>query len=190
MSYPAKSMTGTTKGCDEELLELEGSYTDLLSLSDDDSVEENADGGLLRIRTRNGEVLMYEPLPPALGSMSEGIWSLTTFVEPHDTKTGRTRRSRTTDVIPGTEVTVEFREDGVSGSAGCNNYGAPVSVAGEEITVGAATVTRAWCDDPPGLMDQERHYLEILSRAKVYRIFGGQLALQTDEGEQLLFQAK
>ena len=190
LSFPAKSMTGTTKGCDEELLELEGSYTDLLSLSDDYSVEENADGGLLRIRTRNGEVLMYEPLPPALGSISEGIWSLTTFVEPHDTKTGRTRRSRTTDVIPGTEVTVEFREDGVSGSAGCNNYGAPVSVAGEEITVGAATVTRAWCDDPPGLMDQERHYLEILSRAKVYRIFGGQLALQTDEGEQLLFQAK
>ena len=113
LSFPAKSMTGTTKGCDEELWELEGSYTDLLSLSDDYSVEETTSGKLLRIRTRNGKVLVYEPLPPALGSIAERIWSLTTFVEPRDTKTGRTPHSRTTDVIPGTEVTIELREDGV-----------------------------------------------------------------------------
>ena len=190
LSFPAISMTGTTKGCDEELFELEGRYTDHLSLSDDYSVEETDSGRLLRIRTRNGKVLAYGPLSPVSDRLTERIWSLTTFIEPRETRTGRTQRSRATDVIPGTEVTMEFGEDGVSGSAGCNKYGAQSSIDGEEIAMGAATVTRAWCDDPSGLMDQERRYLGILSRVKVLRVFGDQLALQTDEGEQLLFRAK
>ena len=189
LSFPAISMTGTAKGCSEQLLEQEGSYMDQLSLSDDYSVEETADGKLFRIRTRNGKVLVYEPLPLS-STIADMRWTLTTFIEPRETKTGQTQRSRATDVIPETDVTIEFREDGVSGSAGCNKYGAPVSIDGEEIVVGGAMVTRAWCGDPAGLMEQERLYLDILSRARVYRIFGDQLALQTDEGEQLLFQAE
>ena len=189
LSFPAKSMIGMTKGCSEEQFELEGSYTDQLSLSDDYSVENTAGGKLLRIRTRNGKVLVYEPLSPELDRITEGIWSLTTLIEPRETTTGRTQRPRT-DIIPETELTIEFREDGVHGSAGCNKYSAPVNIDGTGITVGAATVTRAWCDDPAGLMDQERLYLNILDRVKDFRVFGDQLALQTDEGEQLLFQAK
>ena len=190
VSFPVISMTGTTKGCAEQLLEQEGSYTDQLSLSDDYSVEEIADGRLLRIRTKNGRVLMFEPLPEVTDGITEGRWSLTTFIEPLEVKTGQRRHSRATDVIPETEVTIEFREDGVSGSAGCNKYSAPVNIDGTGVTVGVATVTRAWCNEPPGLMDQERRYLGILTSARVYRIFGDQLALQTDEGEQLLFQAE
>ena len=190
IDFPAMSMTGTVKDCAEHLLELEGSYTYQLSFSDDYSVEETADGKLLRIRARNGRVLVYEPLPETSDGIIEDRWLLTTFIEPREAKTGQTRRSRPTDVIPGTEVTVEFREEGISGSAGCNRYGAPVSIYGQEITVGIATVTRAWCAYPAGLMDQERLYLDIMSRATVYQIFGDQLALLTDEGEQLLFQAR
>ena len=190
LSFPAKSMAGTTKGCSEEQLELEGNYTDQLSLSDDYSVEETADGRLLRIRTRNGEVLLYEPLKVPDVQVLQGRWSLTTLIEPREAKTGRTRHLRPTDVIVGTDVTIQFREGAVSGSAGCNTYSAPVNIDGTGITVGAATVTRAWCDDPAGLMDQERLYLDILGRVKDFRIFGDQLAIQTDKGEQLLFQAK
>ena len=190
LSFPAKSMAGTSKGCSEEQLEQEGSYTDQLSLSDDYSVEKTADGRLLRIRTRNGEVLLYEPLKMPDVQVLRGRWSLTTLIEPLETKTGRTRHLRPTDVIVGTDVTIEFREEGISGSAGCNTYSAPVNIDGTGITVGAATVTRAWCDDPAGLMDQERLYLDILGRVKDFRVFGDQLALQTDECEQLHFEAK
>ncbi len=188
--FPAISMTGTTKGCAERQLDLEGSYTDKLSLSDDYSVEETPGDKLLRIRTKNGKMLVYEPLPQVSDGITEKIWLLTTFIEPLEAKAGQTRHSRATDVIPGTEVTLGFREGGVSGSAGCNKYSASVSVDGAEVTFGAVTVTKAWCEDPEGLMDQERRYLGILSRAKAYRIFGNQLALLTDESEQLLFQAK
>ena len=134
--------------------------------------------------------MTFEHLPSIFDMIPKGSWVLTTFVEPREAKTGQQRHSRPTAVIPRTEVTVEFREEGVSGSAGCNRYGAPVSIDGQEITVEVATVTRAWCDDPAGLMDQERLYLDIMSRATVYRVFGDQLALQTDEGELLLFQAR
>ena len=190
IDFPAMSMIGTTKRCAKLLLELEGSHTDQLSLSDDYSVEETANGELLRIRTKNGRVLIFEPLPEVSDRTTEGRWLLTTFVEPLETKTGRTRHSRPTDVILGTDVTIEFREDGVSGSAGCNKYGAPINIDGPQMTVGGATVSRAWCDDPAGLMEQERRYLGMLSRVREFRIFGDQLALQTDEGEQLLFQAR
>ena len=86
-------------------------------------------------------------------SRTEERWSLTTFIEPLEAKTGRSRHSRATDVIPGTEVTIDFREDGISGSAGCDKYGAPIDIDSSEVTFGAATVTRAWCDEPDGLMD-------------------------------------
>ena len=60
--FPAMSMTGTTEGCAGHQLDSEGSYTDQLSLSYDYSVEETGSGKQLRIRTKNGEVLMFEPL--------------------------------------------------------------------------------------------------------------------------------
>ena len=49
-------------------------------------------------------------------------------------------------------------------SADCNRYGAPVSIDGAEVTFGAATVTRTWCDDSARLMDQKRRSLDILFR--------------------------
>ena len=38
-------------------------------------------------------------------------------------------------------------------------------------------------------MEQERRYLDILSRVRLYRIFGDRLSLHTDDYEVLLFQA-
>ena len=69
--FPAMSMTGTTEGCAGHQLDSEGSYTDQLSLSYDYSVEETGSGKLLRIRTKNGEVLMFEPLLPVSDSRTE-----------------------------------------------------------------------------------------------------------------------
>ena len=51
-------------------------------------------------------------------------------------------------------------------------------------------MTRAWCNDPERLMEQERRYLGILSRVSRYQIYGDRLSLQIDDDEALLFQAK
>ena len=100
-------------------------------------------------------MLVYEPLPASY-MITEGRWSPTTIIEPLEAMTGRTRHSRATDVIPGSEVTIEFREEGVSGSAVYNKYSALINIVSAEITIGVATVTRTWCDDLEGLMIQDR----------------------------------
>ncbi len=188
--FPALGMTGSTESCTNDLLWDEGEYTTHLSWTDDYSVDESTGERLLRIRTRQGNTLVFEPLPSAVDSIFVGRWSLTTFVETKDQSRGGMRYSRKTDVVPGTEVTIEFSETGVSGSAGCNSYNAPVEVENGMITVGAASVTRAWCDDPDRLMDQERRYLEVLSRVTEYRIYGDRLSLHKDDDMALLFQAE
>ena len=93
-------------------------------------------------------------------------------------------------MIPKTEVTIEFSEEGVSGSAGCNSYGAPLKIEGSTIAIGAATVTRAWCDDPERLMDQERRFLDIMSRVSGFRIYGDRRAFLTEDGDALLFRTE
>lgn len=185
LRFPGISMTGPTESCADERFHPED-----LTFTGDYSVEESSRGKLLRIRTREGKTLLYEPLAPAVDDIFAGRWSLTTFVEPHETKSGYKIYSRTTDVIAGTEVTIEFRKVDVSGSAGCNTYGAPVSVDGSTVAVGVASVTRAWCDAPERLMEQERRYLDILPHVRYYRIFGNQLSLHTGDDEALLFQAE
>ena len=158
LSFPAISMTGPAESCADEPFHPED-----LSGTADYSVENSPESKLFSIRTWEGKTLVYEPLPPIFDGIFAGRWSLTTFIQPHETASGDTRYSRTIDVIPGTEVTIEFRKDGVSGLAGCNTYGAPTRVDGSKVTIGAVMVTRAWCDDPEGLMEQERRYLDILS---------------------------
>ena len=188
--FPGTSMTGSTESCANELFGVEGRYTDHFTWADEYSVDESTGERILRIRTRRGKTLLFESLSPVVDSIFAGRWSLTTFTEAIEMDSGQMRFSRTTDVVPGTEVTIEFSENGVSGSAGCNSYNAPVEVEDATIAVGAASVTRAWCDDPERLMDQERRYLDILQRVTEFCIYGDRLALHTDDDEALLFQAK
>ena len=188
--FPGTSMTGSTESCANELFGVEGRYTDHFTWADEYSVDESTGESVLRIRTRRGRTLLFEYLPPVVDSIFAGRWSLTTFVEAIEMDSGQTRFSRTTDVIPGTKVTIEFGETGVSGSAGCNSYNAPVEAEDATISVGAASVTRAWCDDPERLMEQERRYLDILSRVTRFRIYGDRMSLHTDDDEALLFQTE
>ena len=188
--FPSLGMTGSKESCARELFRYEAEYTTHFTWTDEYSVDEGSEESLLRIRTRQGRTLVFEPLSPVVDSMLAGRWSLTTFVEPREGEPGAMRYARSTDVIPKTEVTIEFSENGVSGSAGCNSYSATLSVEDSTITVGTATVTRAWCDDPERLMEQERHYLDIVSRVSHFLIFGDRLALQTDDDEALLFRLK
>ena len=188
--FPSLGMTGSKESCARELFRYEGEYTTHFTWTDQYSVDDSSEEGRLRIRTRRGKTLVLEPLSPVVDGLLAGRWSLTTFVEPREGDPGAMRNSRSTDVIPKTEVTIEFSENGLSGSAGCNSYSATLSVEDSTITVGTTTVTRAWCDDPERLMEQERHYLEIVSRVSHFMIFGDRLALQTDGDEALLFRLK
>lgn len=90
-------------------------------------------------------------------------------------------------VITGTTVSIVFGTDGtLSGTAGCNHYGADYTRDGAEITIEATFITEMYCMDPPGIMEQEDHYLVHLMDVSLYRVEGGRLILSDESGADLL----
>ena len=89
-------------------------------------------------------------------------------------------------VIAGTTITAVFDPSGqMSGSAGCNTYGASYTANNGQMTIGLATSTAAFCGEPPGVMDQETAYLQTLASALAYQVSGNQLTI-TDGAQTLL----
>ena len=91
------------------------------------------------------------------------------LVGPHWEVTGiNNGQQAVTSVIVGSTVTATFGADGsVSGSAGCNSYSAPYTLAGDTLKVGPAVVTRKLCDTPVGVMQQEAVFLKALENSTV-----------------------
>lgn len=85
-------------------------------------------------------------------------------------------------LIPDTKITAQFKDGKLTGSAGCNNYWAAYEVSGQEIEIGMAAATRMFCSDPPGLMEQEKVFLEALREIKSYRFSGKRLELLNANG--------
>ena len=119
--FPSTSMLPYEQLCPEESRRLEGEYTDFLTWAREYSVYEEGGSSRLEIRSVRGEVLTFEPPPPTIEDIADVEWALGTFIElrqgdgvpPHS------------PVVEGTEVTISFDEDGISGSSACNSYFAP-----------------------------------------------------------------
>src|SRR3954464_265007 len=79
--------------------------------------------------------------------------------------------------FPGTAVldsatpTLEFPSEGqAAGSASCNRFTGPVTIAGDSVTFGPMATTRMAC--PEAVMGQESAYLEALGKAERFRAEG------------------
>jgi heat shock protein HslJ len=92
-------------------------------------------------------------------------------------------RGGVTSVIIGTEITANFAEDGqLSGSSGCNTYTATYESEDEAISIGPPGLTRQFCAEPEGVMEQESEYLAALQTAATYRIEGNSMNMRTADG--------
>jgi heat shock protein HslJ len=86
-------------------------------------------------------------------------------------------------LIPTTHITAEFSEDGrVSGSSGCNNYGAAFEVDGNNITINTSPAATTLMACPPPIMEQETAYLEALAAAKTFEFTEEELVLFDADG--------
>ena len=99
---------------------------------------------------------------------------------------------RTTRIVEGTDVTISFDEDGLSGSSGCNSYTGLGSVEYEAATIDVQTlrILNYSVKGLDGLMEQEEQFLALLPRLEGYGTYGDGLFLQTDNHVFLLFEAK
>jgi heat shock protein HslJ len=80
------------------------------------------------------------------------------------------------DPLPGTEITLEIRNDQISGNAGCNTYNGTYRIEGEELTIEGLTLTQQICE-PEEIMQQEARYIELLQTANRFESAGDVLEL-------------
>ena len=91
------------------------------------------------------------------------------------------------NVLTDTEITAEFvsSEGTVEGSAGCNSYSGSYEVKDSQLSIpGPIAATEMYCQEPEGVMEQERQYLELLQAAESYSVEDGEL--QINCGGQVL----
>jgi len=92
------------------------------------------------------------------------------------------------DLLSGTSITLEFADDEVSGSAGCNHYGGSYQVSSSSLTLTDLYWTEMACPEPPGVLEQEGDFLAALNVADSYLLTGNQLEIRDEaNGVFLLF---
>ena len=160
LDFRSTSMTEYTSSCSEEIRDREGQFTYNLSRAIEYSISEEDGIRRLRIRTSRGRTVTLEPLANEVESVTNVEWHLKAFVsvDQEDSDKGLLRATR---LIPGTEVTVGFGEDGVGGSGGCNRYASQPESGGFLINEdGSIDIdddigkTLALCPYPIGIMEQ------------------------------------
>jgi heat shock protein HslJ len=85
----------------------------------------------------------------------------------------------------GTDLTSQFTSAGrVSGSAGCNHYGAGFTEAGSTIQISSIASTQMACVSR--IMAQESVFLKALGSARSFRVNGAKLTLKASGGRALV----
>jgi heat shock protein HslJ len=138
------------------------------------------DGHQLLIADAEGEtILVYELVQPL--ALEGTPWLLLSY---------NNGKGGLTSALAGSEITAEFVDGTVSGSASCNNYHAGYEVEGNYLSIGPAATTRMFCGEPEGIMDQESQYLTVLESVATYEIKADTLEMfDLDGGRLLTYQA-
>jgi len=89
---------------------------------------------------------------------------------------------RAVPIVEGYPITIIVDARRISGTAGCNGYGADVRAHGESIAVDELTLTAALCDIR-GVMEAESAYVGALQRISAVGIDGGALVLSGPDTE-------
>jgi len=93
------------------------------------------------------------------------------------------------EIIEGSEITAMFDsiESQVSGSAGCNIYGASYQIVGNLLSFSGIYYTEMACISPEGIMQQEQEFLLLLSKAQSYQADNTTLTIFCSGNQELYF---
>jgi heat shock protein HslJ len=82
-------------------------------------------------------------------------------------------------------ITAEFNDGRISGSSGCNSYGAAYTIQDDKISLEAIAMTEMACLDE-GVMESEAQFLELLGKAKSFQLNEDTLNLMDEAGNTTL----
>jgi heat shock protein HslJ len=176
-SVEISGVATTLRACGESTMEAEDEFFAALEAVDTVDVDEGDDE---RLVLHDGDVrLVFRPYD------ADGLLTATWHVT--EVATGDSLDS----VIPGTEPTVTFADDGhVTLATGCNTATATWELDGDSLSVGRARLTRKFCADPPGVMDQEQALVAALEAADRVEISPGELTILDEAGAIALTAVK
>ena len=187
--FPSKSMIRSHEPCEGEARRLEGEFGDFMTWARDYAVDWEGGSKRLRIWSVRGKTLTFEPLPPVVEDVVDTEWVLEAVVEMREIDPGfwDTRQTR---LVEGTELTIIF-DDHISGSAGCNSYGAGAEFGDGSITIDTDTFfwQQVLCE-AEGVMEQEERYLDLLAGVTKFGVFGDGLYLLTEDDVFLVFRVR
>ena len=83
--------------------------------------------------------------------------------------------------------TITFSDEIASGNSSCNGWSADYTIQGSKIQFSNFVVSEITCD-PPGVMDQERFFLQLLSEAEGFEVKDGRLTIFDGRGGSIVFK--
>jgi len=89
-------------------------------------------------------------------------------------------------VLPRSTTTALFQANQVTGIAGCNNFNASYQATRNKLSFGPVATTRKICNTPPGIMQQEKTFLDALDSTASYKLKNNSLELIDSKGKTLL----
>jgi len=89
-------------------------------------------------------------------------------------------------LLADTAISLSFDDGTLGGYAGCNAYGATYSVGRTSLSLGETSITLQACMDPPGVLEQEQRYMDLLRSVAAYRLADGRLDLLDSSGRSVL----
>lgn len=92
--------------------------------------------------------------------------------------------------LSGTDLTMRFSGQQVTGNSGCNSFSGTYSVSGSNIWISELGTGMALCDAPAGVMQQERDFLAALRASVTFELNGSQLSLRRGDGIITVFAAR
>jgi heat shock protein HslJ len=122
-----------------------------------------------------GDMFFREASPAAATPLEGALWRLASYVNDQGTLV---------QVLPDAQITIQFQEGQVAGSAGCNRYFASYQLDGDRLTVGPTGTTMMACQAE--VSEQERLYLAALENAASVRIVEDRLELVDAQGSTVL----
>ena len=89
-------------------------------------------------------------------------------------------------LLEDTVISAKFSQDGISGTSGCNFYGAKISFSPvKRLEIVEVANTEMYCEVPSGIMEQEELYLQTLAAANSYQLEDDNLFLMDRAGDIL-----
>jgi heat shock protein HslJ len=90
-------------------------------------------------------------------------------------------------LIDGTQISLRFEGGKVQGFAGCNGYGGSYDIQRERLSISPLDITEQLCTEPPGIVEQETNYIELLTEVETFEWNTNMLNLGIADGKGLRF---